>query len=626
MKRRKKLQRKKQKEREREIREYEENLVLEVLEDFKRRREERLPLERQWELNRNFLTGNQYCDINRRGEIVTDDKTFYWQNRGVFNHIAPIIESRLSRFSRINPTISVRPKTDDDKDVSSADVAEKLVLEVFKSADVSSVVKKVTAWSETCGTGFYKVIWDNNGGNKIADLDGQAIYEGEVRVIAVSPFEIFPDSMTIENIKDQKSIIHARVMDVKDIFEKYGVAVDGEEINVFELMGEHKYFGKTKQTVKNSAIVIERYERPSKEFPNGRMITVAGNKLLQVNTLPYINGEKGERAFPFIKQECTSVSGNFFGTSIIERLIPIQRAYNAVKNRKHEFLNRLCMGVMTVEDGSVDVDDLATDGLSPGKVLVYRQGAKAPEMMNDITMPSEFNEEENKLINEFVIVSGVSDVSSSSENATVTSGSALEILVEQDNSRLLIAAEIIRNCYIEIAKQTIRLYAQFMPELKAVKYKDAFNKTRIYYVDKNAVSSDDVFLENENELLYTDSQKKDVILKLYNSGLLSDDDGKLRPATKEKVLSLLGYKDLDYRKGLSRLQEEKAQNENEVIRKKGMSIESVDDDQIHLDEHIRYILSEYATLSEEEKQKLYSHVEEHKKRINEKEKNLNGRT
>ena len=107
---------------------------------------------------------------------------------------------------------------------------------------------------------------------------------------------------------------------------------------------------------------------------------------------------------------------------------------------------------------------------------------------------------------------------------------------------------------------------------------------------------------------------------------MSDDDGKLRPATKEKVLSLLGYKDLDYRKGLSRLQEEKAQNENEVIRKKGMSIESVDDDQIHLDEHIRYILSEYATLSEEEKQKLYSHVEEHKKRINEKEKNLNGRT
>ena len=44
---------------------------------------------------------------------------------------------------------------------------------------------------------------------------------------------------------------------------------------------------------------------------------------------------------------------------MIERIIPVQRAYNAVKNRKQEFLNRLSMGVITVEDGSVDTDDLA---------------------------------------------------------------------------------------------------------------------------------------------------------------------------------------------------------------------------------------------------------------------------
>jgi hypothetical protein len=79
---------------------------------------------------------------------------------------------------------------------------------------------------------------------------------------------------------------------------------------------------------------------------------------------------------------------------------------------------------LTVEDGSIDVDDLSNDGLSPGKVLVYRQGSKAPEMMSEITMPSDFNQEEDKLISEFVTVSGVSDVSSSSTNAELSSGSA----------------------------------------------------------------------------------------------------------------------------------------------------------------------------------------------------------
>ena len=77
---------------------YIEELVRDVETDFENRRKERLALERQWELNMNFLSGNQYCDLNSRGEIENESKTFYWQNRGVFNHIAPIIDSRLAKF------------------------------------------------------------------------------------------------------------------------------------------------------------------------------------------------------------------------------------------------------------------------------------------------------------------------------------------------------------------------------------------------------------------------------------------------------------------------------------------------------------------------------------------------
>ena len=305
----------------------------------------------------------------------------------------------------------------------------------------------------------------------------------------------------------------------------------------------------------------------------------------------------------------------FFGSSVIERLIPVQKAFNAVKNRKHEFLNRLSMGVMTVEDGSIDVDDLAEDGLSPGKVLVYRQGSKAPEMMNEFTMPSDFNEEESKLINEFVIVSGVSDVSSSATNATLSSGSALEILIEQDNSRLIMTAEVIRRAFLEVAKQTIRLYAQFLAGVRAIRYFDEQNNIKILYADKETFTSDDVYLESENELLYSNSRKKDMIFKLFNSGLLSDENGKLRASTKEKVLSLLGYKDLDYQKGIARLQEEKAQRENETLKTCAVLTEEIDEHSIHVDEHVRYVLSEYQDLNETNKQNFFNHIKEHKEKL-----------
>lgn len=95
---------------------------------------------------------------------------------------------------------------------------------------------------------------------------------------------------------------------------------------------------------------------------------------------------------------------------MVERAIPIQRAYNAVKNRKHEFLNRIAMGVLTVEDGSVDLDSLEGDGLGPGKIIVYRQGSTPPKLMNCGSVPSDFSVEEDRLLREFVEVSGVSEI------------------------------------------------------------------------------------------------------------------------------------------------------------------------------------------------------------------------
>ncbi len=607
-------------EQEKEREKYIEDLISEVYDDFKERQEKRITYERQWELNINFLNGNQYCDLSAQGEILEENKTFFWQRRGVYNHIAPALDTRIAKFSSISPTVSVRPKTDDDKDVAAASLAEKLLESAFKKTKLHEIVKKTTVWSETCGTGFYKVIWNSKGGNKIGSVKGEDVYEGEVSVLSVSPFEIFPDSLTNENIEDCASIIHARVMSVDMVKEIYGVALSGQTIDVQSLQKTAAFSSDKQNTLENAVIVIERYEKPTSEYPLGRLITVAGNKLLYIGDLPYQNAENEKRGYPFVKQVSLEQAGSFFGCSIIERLIPIQRAYNAVKNRKHEFLNRLSMGVMTVEDGSMDVDDLAEEGLSPGKVIVYRQGSKAPEIMSNMSMPSDFNEEENKLLDEFVIISGVSNVTSSSSNASLSSGTALEILVEQDNTRLIRSAECIRNCYAEISKQMIRLYYQFSAGVRAINIQDEFNKTKILYLDKSAVNSDDVYLENENELLYTNRQKKEMIFKLYESGLLTDEDGKLRPSIKEKVLSLLGYKELDYQKGLSRLQEEKAQKENESLRKENVLVDEIDDDSIHIDEHVRYVLSEFASLKEEQKQKFYDHIKAHKQRI----KNDNG--
>ena len=192
---------------------------------------------------------------------------------------------------------------------------------------------------------------------------------------------------------------------------------------------------------------------PPTLIPDGRLVIVAGDKLLFDGPLPYINRENGERGFPFVRQVSQNMAGCFWGMSIIDRLIPIQRSYNAVKNRKHEFLNRISMGVLTVEDGSVDVDNLQEEGLSPGKVLIYRQGSEPPKVMDSGSVPIEFTYEEERLINELMVISGTSELSRNSATPTnVTSGVALRLLIEQDDSRLASTADEIRFAIKEVAQ------------------------------------------------------------------------------------------------------------------------------------------------------------------------------
>ena len=147
---------------------YKKNLVEETINDFKRRQMERKPIEARWILNLNFLYGNQYCNISSMGDVEDYSKQYFWQEREVFNHISPVVEARISRLSQIRPVMSVIPATNSDEDISTAKVSKNLINSVYHKLNISNKIINCTNFSEICGTGFYKVIWNDKKGRKIA--------------------------------------------------------------------------------------------------------------------------------------------------------------------------------------------------------------------------------------------------------------------------------------------------------------------------------------------------------------------------------------------------------------------------------------------------------------------------
>lgn len=606
-------------------------LAEEVTKDFETRQAERRFLERGWQLNMNFVSGNQYCDVDSSGELFEEDKKYYWQTRRVFNHIAPTVDMRCSKLGRIRPSLTVRAASDEEKDKHSAALASAILASVFADGDVDSVITDATIWSETCGTAFYKVVWDGFAGSAVGKTqEGRKLRQGDVKVSAVSPFEIYPFTLSEEKLANQPSIIHAKAVPVQEIYSMYGVKLAGRDIEEFSLApfsaASHSRTAspEVKAVRHGYELVIERYSRPTDDMPEGRLTVVAGGELLYDGALPYINGDGGEREYPFIKQTSLQLAGSFFGASVVDRLIPLQRAYNAVKNRKHEFLNRISMGTVAVEDGSVDVDEFIEDGLTPGKVVVYRQGSKPPEMLSFGSVPAGFADEEANLLNEFSKVSGSGDLSESADSfAGITSATGLQLIIEQDETRLENSYQQIKRAVKLIGRHVLRLYRQFASDVRLLKFAGENNVLNLYYFKGSDISSDDVVLETESEANLTPAQRRAAVYEILDRGLFSDENGKLSPASKNKILELLGYKGFAGARDLGELNRARAGEENLKMKTADAEVKSYDDHATHIAEHTAFLLTE--SLSSEIEARICAHIDMHKQKQNEiKEADNNG--
>lgn len=581
-----------------------ERLAEEVTNDFLRRQEERRLTERGWQLNLNFVRGNQYCDINSKGEIFEEDKKYYWQSRRVFNHVAATVDLRCSKLGRIRPALIVTAASNEESDRQSAILASAILSSVSEGADLDGIISDATVWSETCGTAFYKVIWDGNAGAAVgADTNGRRLRQGEANISVVSPFEIYPYSLSVENVDEQPSIIHAKAVPVQDIYSAYGVKLEGKDIE--DMSGVRH----------GCELVIERYERPFEGAPNGRLTVVAGGALLYDGALPYINCDGGERGYPFIKQISMPRAGCFFGGSVVDRLIPLQRSYNAVKNRKHEFLNRISMGTVAVEDGSVDTDELIEDGLTPGKILIYRQGAKPPEMLTLGSVPAEFSEEEQNLLREFAKVSGTGELTENADGyAGITSATGIQLVLEQDEIRMEFAYQQIKRALKGIGRHVLRLYRQFATDVRLLKAAGENRTLSVHYFKGSDISSDDVSLEADNEANLSPAQRRTLVYEMLDRGLFSDGEGKLTPSAKNKVLKLLGY-NVSGERDLAELNRVRAGEENLEMRAGYAEVKDYDDHAVHIAEHTAYLLGEKPSVETE--RKICAHIDIHRQKSKE---------
>ncbi|MCK9327409.1 MAG: hypothetical protein M0P69_18090, partial [Bacteroidales bacterium] len=183
-------------------------LISFVENEFQRRKKERLPFENLWKLIVNFLESNQYIDINPVSQALEEiPKVFEWQEREVFNLMAPNIETRLSRLSRMRPILKVRPGSNDPDDVRATKIGDHLLKNTYYDKKMLSKQSDVNTWLETNGTCLMKHTWNPQLGkfvgydDTVVEGNPQEVHEGDIDTIVCPAAEIFPDSCYHQEIE-----------------------------------------------------------------------------------------------------------------------------------------------------------------------------------------------------------------------------------------------------------------------------------------------------------------------------------------------------------------------------------------------------------------------------------------
>jgi hypothetical protein len=487
-------------------------------------------------------------------------------------------------------------------------VGTQLLKNTYNDLEIQNKLGEICYWMEATGSAFFKDIWDPAQGEVIAQIDtGQGveeIREGDLDALVCPAQEILPDSCYKQDVKQCRSIIHAKTYDVDEIEEIFGVRVDPEETTAMQLQksmmgigglgyGQGGFYFITSR-LKNHAIVKEYWERPSKKFPKGRLIIVCSNKRLYYGDLPYPVGKDYKLDLPFRKVDCITRGGVFFGKTVIERLIPVQRRYNALKNRKAEYLNRAAIGQWTVMKDSVDLDVFELDSGSPGAIHEYERGASKPEPVQYPALPSTFETEENSLLQEFNRLSGVSELSKlSTAPAGVKSGVALSIALDQDDTRLSSTAGNIAQFLVENGKVWLRMCKKFVQGVRTLRSIGRNNVVELMDWTAADIRSDDVVIEEVSALVESPAQRRAMVFDLLESGLFLDPDtGHVSKETRAKILEIIEMGNWETADDDDELHISKAERENRKMQD-GIAAVPVDYDDhvLHINRHNKFRLT-----------------------------------
>lgn len=562
---------------------------------FERARKARLQFETQWYMNIAFYFGKQNVQwapgALGQWSRLWEPPAPSWRVRLIANRVRPLIRTELAKVTKEKPTGFVIPATTDDDDLAAARAAEQIWEHLWRDLGMNKHIRRAVFWKLLCGTAFIKDWYDPS-------ITDSSDVKGAIQVEPVTPFHLLVPDIQEEELENQPYLIHYYAKEPDWVKSRYKKDVKPDSSTQSTIL-EQKFLNALgiQNQPKEHILVKEAWIKPCKKYPQGTVVTWAGDTLLvePTNGWPYTH-----KQYPFTKLDHLP-SGRFYADSVIPDLIPLQKEYNRTRSQVVEAKNRMSKPQLLAQRGSINPKAVTSE---PGLIIFYTAGYQPPTPLPLQNLPPYVIEELDRCLRDMDDISGQHEITKGRTPPGVTAATAISFLQEEDDSKLASTISSLEEGVERLGRHFLSHVNQFWAAERKVRVLGENGQYEAFVFSKaNIKGNTDFNVQAGSAQPRSKAAKQAFIMEL----------AKMQMIPYDRALKYLDMAETGRMYEEMQIDSRQAQRENlRIAAGEQILVNTWDAHEIHIEEHNNYRKRQaYEKLDEQKKAGFEQHVQMH---------------
>lgn len=424
-------------------------------------------------LNKEFVLGKQWLYRDQHSNTIRSYQRDDNRVRTTVNKLWPASRHLMAKLLSRDLVFEVQPSEVDDATVRGAMTAEAVLDDLMREHNWEQH-RKTIAWSTWLGgTAGLCIEWDSSAGPTIGQNQlGKPFGTGEIVETPLTILEMGWEPGT-RNAETATWWVRAQALPPCEVMDRYDMKKEpsADAAAALGYVGRALTSDPSSATTVDLTLVLTYFERPNKKTPEGSVMTVVGNSVVD-----------GPHPWPFPWKDRlnlvvfreTQVDSRATGDTILSAAVPIQVSYNDAWSNLIEHLKLGGNSRLLIPDTALDGIDELTD--LPAEIINYNSQGGKPEWLTPTYMPPWVVEQPAMLAQQIDDIVGLHDVSRGNAPTNVESGIGLSVLVEQDSTPLGALTKEMAHGFSRFACLTLELYQANVKETRQAKLRGERNQ------------------------------------------------------------------------------------------------------------------------------------------------------